>query len=32
MLQKFLDDFMAFVPLRFPGLLDAETMDPPVGV
>ncbi len=30
MLQKFLDDFMAFVPLRFPGLLDAETMDPPL--
>ena len=30
MLQKFLDDFMAFVPLRFPGLLDAETMESPL--
>ena len=30
MLQKFLDDFMAFVPLRFPGLLDAGTMETPV--
>ena len=30
MLQKFLDDFMTFVPLRFPGLLDAGTMEPPL--
>lgn len=30
MLQKFLDDFMAFVPLRFPDLLNAETMEHPL--
>ena len=30
MLKKFLDDFMTFVPLRFPRLLDAGTMEPPL--
>lgn len=29
MLKKIYDDFMAFVPLRIPWLLDADTMEPP---